>query len=205
MNIKKIGKIISLIFIIAGIILISGKREWFPDFYNPFFMGVMAFVSAFLVSSPRLFLKPNNPEQEKVLDSVQTGAILVLSLNALGALGLFQLYKLGFQYDRFIHFLNSFIFTIIFAKAYGQWFKASFEKSVILAMAIIFLVGAGWEIYEFVGDGLFKTEMAGIYGKFVTEDTFWDLIMNLLGIIVAAISLIVFRKKESLLFSNSRE
>ncbi len=202
---RKISKTIILLFIIAGIVLISGKREWFPDFYNPFFMGVMAFVSAFLIFFPRLVFKPNNLEQEKILDSVQTGAVLVLSLNALGALGLFQLYKLGFQYDRFIHFLNSFIFTIIFAKAYGQWFKASFEKSVILAMAIIFLVGVGWEIYEFVGDILFKTEMAGIYGKFVTEDTFWDLIINSLGIIVASISLIVFRKKESVLFSNSRE
>jgi len=33
-NIQKISKIIAIVFVIAGLILILGKQEWFPKFYR---------------------------------------------------------------------------------------------------------------------------------------------------------------------------
>lgn len=197
MNIKKISKIIAFIFVIAGLVLILGKRAWFPDFYNPMFMGVMAFVSAFLIFSSRLILRPGNPEQEKILDLIQISMVAGLSFGALGALGLFQLYKFGFQYDKLLHFLNPFVFTIAFAKSYEQWRKFSFKKSIILSIIIVFLIGVIWETYELVGDTLFKTKMLGLHGEFVTEDTIWDLTMNGFGIITAVAGLSIFRRKNS--------
>jgi len=33
-NIQKISKIIAIVFVIAGLVLILGKQEWFPEFYR---------------------------------------------------------------------------------------------------------------------------------------------------------------------------
>ena len=202
MNIKKISKIIAFIFIIVGLFLILGKRAWFPDFYNPIFMGVMALVAAFLIFSLRLILRPGNPEQEKILDLIQISLVAGLSFNALGALGLFQLYKFGFQYDKLLHFLNSFVFAIVFAKSYEQWRKVGFKKSIILSIIIIFLIGTIWELYELAGDTWFKTQMLGQYGEFVTEDTIWDLAMNFFGIITAAAGLSICRNNSRYCYFN---
>ena len=125
-----------------------------------------------------------------------------LSFNALGALGLFQLYKFGFQYDKLLHFLNPFVFTIVLAKSYERWRKFSFKKSIILSIIIIFLAGAIWETFEFVGDALFETKMLRLYGEFVTEDTIWDLAMNFFGIITAVAGLIFCRNNSQSCYFN---
>ena len=197
MNIKKISKIIAFIFVIAGLILILGKRAWFPNFYNPLYNGTMAFVSAFLILLPRLVFKPKDSEQEKMLNLIQVGALIVLSLSALGGLGFYQLYKYGFQYDKLVHFIASAIFTIVIVELYWPWHKVSFKKSVILSIIIIFVAGIAWELYEFSVDVLFKTEMLGIYGQYITEDTIWDIIMNCFGVIAAATGLGILKSHKS--------
>ena len=141
--------------------------------------------------------KPKDLEQKKILDLIQISMVAGLSLSTLGGLGLFKLYKFGFQYDKFLHFLNSFIFTIIIAKLYEQWRRFSFKKSIILSIIIIFFVGAIWEIYELVADTLFKTQMLGQYGEFITKDTIWDLAMNFFGIIIATSCLSILKNCKS--------
>ncbi|MDO8443282.1 MAG: DUF2238 domain-containing protein [bacterium] len=197
MNIKKISKIIALVFVIGGFVLILGKRAWFPDFYNPIYNGIMAFVSTFLIILPRLIFKPKDSEQEKILDLVQAGALIVLSLSALGGLGLFQLYKFGFQYDKLVHFVASAIFTIAAMKLCQQWYKMSFKKSIILSIIIIFLAGIAWELYEFLADVLFGTQMFGVYGQYIIKDTTWDIIMNCLGIVAAVAGLSIFKNRNT--------
>ena len=61
---KNFARIVSALFIIGGLVLLFGKSDWFPDFYNPVFMGSMGFISAFLVVSPRVFLEPKNEAEE---------------------------------------------------------------------------------------------------------------------------------------------
>jgi len=191
---KKIARIVSVLFVVGGLALLFGQRAWFPDFYNPIFMGLMGFVSAFLVCLPRLFLKPKNTEQEKVVDMIQAGITFGLVLGALGALGFFQLYEIGIQYDKIVHFLNSFIFTIVLTRSLQGWRNYDFKKSLSWSILIVFLGGIVWEGYELFGDTLFGTQMLGHYGEFITFDTNWDLIMNCLGIILGAVGLKIFKK-----------
>jgi len=192
---QKIGRIIAILFIVGGLILIIGKKIWFPEFYNPIFMGLMGFVSAFLVVSSRLFLKPKNQQQEKVLDMIQTGMVFGLVFSALGALGLFQLYKVGIQYDKILHFLNSFILTTIVIRSYEGWQGFGFEKSLSFSVMIVFSGGVVWEMYEFLGDTLIGTQMLGYYGQLATKDTIWDMIMNWSGIILAVTGVKILKKK----------
>ena len=192
---KKIAKIVSVLFIIGGSVLIFGKSDWFPEFYNPIFMGLMGFVSAFLVVSSRFFLKPKNQQQEKVLDMIQTGIVFGLVFSALGALGLFQLYKVGIQYDKILHFLNSFILTAIVIRSYEGWHGFGFEKSLSFSVMIVFSGGVVWEMYEFLGDTLIGTQMLGHYGQLAARDTIWDMIMNWSGIILAVTGMKILKKK----------
>lgn len=203
MNVKKISKIIALVFVIGGFVLILGKRAWFPDFYNPIYNGAMAFVSAFLIVLPRLIFKSKDLEQEKILNLIQASAFITLSLSALGGLGLFQLYKYGFQYDKLVHFVDSFIFTIVIINLFHQWHKMSFKKSIILSIIIVFLAGIAWELYEFLADVLFGTQTLGFYGQYIVEDTIWDIIINCLGIIAAVVGLSIFRKRVGISDQNN--
>jgi len=158
-------------------------------------MGSMSFISAFLIVSPRVFLEPKNQQQEKAVDMIQAGIVFALVIGALGTLGLYQLYKVNFQFDKFVHFANSFIFSIVIIRSCEGWRGFSFGRSIFLAVTIIFLGGIAWEIYEFLGDNLFGTQMLGHYGEFITHDTIWDLIMNGLGMISGVLSLYFFENK----------
>ncbi|MDP3015232.1 MAG: hypothetical protein Q8N28_02360 [bacterium] len=183
-NIQKISKITAVVFIIAGLILIFGKQEWFPDFYRPQFMGVMAFISAFLIVLPNLIFKfPDDPLKQKTLIFFQNVLIITLLLNGLGELGFYQLYKIGFEYDKLLHFIVPFISVMALSSFGFNWYGWSFRKSIILSVVLVIIGGFLWEFFEFFGDRFFKTEMFGYYGKFIIKDTVWDLIMNFFGIV----------------------
>ena len=203
---KKASKFIAAVFIIAGLILIFGKREWFPEFYRPQFMGIIAFVSALLIILPRFIFsarggsafsgKPSSEElnKQKSLNLLQAVLVVGLALNSLGALGLFQLYKIGFEYDKLIHFVVPFLSVIAFSRFGLDWYGWSFGKSIILAAVLVILGGFLWELFEFFGDRLFKTEMSGYYGKFIIKDTVWDLAMNFFGVIGGILSFVFIKK-----------
>lgn len=196
-NIQKISKIIAIVFVIAGLVLILGKQEWFPEFYRPQFMGVIALLSAFLIISPRFIFKPSSEElnKQKSLNLLQAVLVVGLVLNSLGALGLFQLYKIGLEYDKFVHFVVPFLFTMALSRFCFDWHKWSFKKSIILSAVLVILGGFLWELFEFFGDSLFKTQMLGYYRRFIVKDTVWDLIMNLFGVLGGVFASNIFVKK----------
>lgn len=189
---NKFVKFSIITFIIGGLILLFGKGEWFPEFYNPQFMGIMGLISAFLIVLPRLIFRQNQsyevkPRKIEALDFIQNSLAIVLLLNAAGALGLFQLYKVGFEYDKLLHFIVPAVsvFALVYFSFY--WYQVKFGKSLFLAIISVFLLGFVWELFELFGDRNFGTEMLGYYGEFVNKDTFWDLALNVLGIAAGAI------------------
>lgn len=192
MNIEKASKIVSVIFIIIGLVLVLGKRGWFPDFYNPVFMGAMALIDAFLIILPRLIFRPVNSDQKSVLNIIQAILVIALILNGLGTLGL---YKIILQYDLFVHFSNSLIFMIAAAELCHRWLGMNLKKSIILSLIIVFFSGIYLEMFEFSGDVFLKTQMRGYYGQSVAQDTIRDVIMNCFGIIAAALGLIISKKR----------
>ena len=167
---RKYSEIIASIFTLNGLVLFLGDRRWFPDFYNPKFMAMMAFISAFLIILPRLIYKAkDNHEKQRLLNLLEISLIIVLALGGLGGLGLFRLYDIGFAYDKFIHFLIPFIFTIVICRFGSQWYRWSFKKSVILGATLVFMGGIAWEIFEFVADTTIGTQMRGYYGEFIAK------------------------------------
>jgi len=96
----------------------------------------------------------------------------ILSLNASGDLGLYELYRYGFEYDKVIHFISPLIVTIAFTKILGL------RRAMLIVVAGVL----SWELYEFLADTFLKTHLFGVYRHQVFKDTVTDLIMNALGI-----------------------
>lgn len=169
-----------VVFIIIGIVLLLGKNSWFPEFYNPAYMGIFSFISALLLYySKRIFYKLSQVDSEK-LQSIIASALI---LNGFGSLGLFKLYTLGFEYDKLAHFIVPLIFTVNFAGILNKLRGLTFNQSLIAVSISIFLLGLLWEIFEFSSDILFGTETFGIYGKEMFRDTIQDILANALGIL----------------------
>ncbi|MEK7178164.1 MAG: hypothetical protein AAB721_00695 [Patescibacteria group bacterium] len=176
---KKFVNFSIIAFIIIGIVLLLGKDSWFPEFYNPVYMGVFSFISAFLLYySKRIFYGLNQNDSGN-LQSVIASALI---LNGFGSLGLYKLYTVGFEYDKLAHFIVPLIFIVNFVGVLNKSRGLTFNQSLIAVSVSIFLFGLFWEIFEFSSDILFGTETFGIYGKKIFSDTVQDILANVLGI-----------------------
>jgi hypothetical protein len=195
MSYKKFVNFTIFSFVLAGFILTFGNGEWFPDFYRPKFMGVLSFFCAALVTSiPKIF-KSNEPEKQESVIKLQAAIAVVILLNGLGALGLFKLHRIGFPYDKLLHFSNSFILLLSLNQFICQWKKIDFKKSLIRAGILVLISGFVWELLEFSSDEIFKTTAFGIDGNHLFEDTIKDIAFNIGGIITGVFVLLPKNKK----------
>jgi len=190
---EKIVSSAIVIYIISGLILLIGKRSWFPDFYNPEFMGALAIISALLIILPRLVFKSENPVRKNAVLDLQTTLAISLLVNGAGGLGLYQLYQYGFEYDKLMHFIVPFLLTISGSRFISLWYNIEIEKALFISAVLIVLGSLAWEIFEFLSDWYIGTQTLGFYGKEITKDTIVDVIINAIGIIAG--SIFILRKK----------
>lgn len=174
-------------FLFFGILFLIGKKSWFPDFYYTSFMAGTAFLSAFIIILPRLIFKTTDSQKKSVLAKIQLRLSYCLILNGLGGMGLFKLYKIGFQYDKLIHFLVPFILCLTIVDFLNNWFGVEPEKIIYLTALLIIVLGVTWEFFEYATDAVFGSKTFGLYGLDITTDTLWDNIFNFLGIITAVL------------------
>ena len=88
---------------------------------------------------------------------------LSLLLNSFGTLGLYQLYRYGFEYDKFAHFLVSMLLAFILSEIICEWKKLPKSQVIIPVIIIVFAAGIAWEGIEFSSDLLFETQEWGVY------------------------------------------
>lgn len=194
----KNGKLINaicILFAIAGAILILGKTEWFPDFYNPDFMGGAAFLTVILILLPVVIFRTNNTKKKDARRNLQIKIAIALIFNAFGALGLFKLYEVGFEYDKFVHFLVAFILSGEVCHFFRVWYGWNRKKAMAISAAIILISGIGWEPVEFLLDIIFGTQTFGLFGKEVLRDTLADIFCSFLGVFLG-LAVTFLKKKE---------
>ncbi len=157
-------------FVVAGLVLLLTPHAWWPSFYDLPYMGIAALVCAVLIwRAPSQFKTP---------------LAIILLLNASGDLGLYELYRYGFQYDKVIHFVSALIATLTLGRALG------IRRSVLIVIA----AGFAWELFEFLMDHYFKTRLFGVYRLFIWQDTIMDLVFNTIGVSVA-VAIALFPKE----------
>lgn len=172
---------------VIGLILLLLPENWFPNFYSPVFMGVIALVSPVLIYLPKFFLKRSTPQKRSLILEMRSVVAFSLIVNFAGELGLFQLYRYGFEYDKFAHFIVSMLFAFILSKSLREWEHLPLQKIIWLTLGIVFSFGILWEVFEATSDFLFKTQEWGVYGKYLALDTYRDIGFNTLGALAGII------------------
>ena len=180
-------KFSSLLLVVIGLILLLLPEDWFPNFYSPVFMGVIALVSPILIYLPKFFLKRSTPQKRSLILQMRSVIAFSLIVNFAGELGLFQLYRYGFEYDKFAHFIVSMLFAFILSESLREWEHLPLQKIIWLTLVTVFSFGILWEVFEATSDFLFKTQEWGVYGKYLALDTYRDIGFNTLGALAGVI------------------
>ena len=170
-------------FIAAGLALLLFPKEWFPSFYQPVFMGSVALASPILAYLPKISVKADTPEKKRTVMKIRALIMASLTIGGLGELGLYQLYRMGFEYDKLAHFTVSMFLTSVYAESLMAWKHHSFRKLPWSVALTVFGAGILWETLEATSDTILGTEVWGIYGRAIARDTLWDIFFNTFGIL----------------------
>ena len=181
----------------AGIILLVFPVSWFPSFYDVRYMGFAGLAYAVLITFlPRLLRVPENEtdaaRKNHAADLFQFGLAFAFICNASGDLGLYQLYKVGFEFDKFLHFIVPIVSVVIISIILNQRWGISKSYSIAAAFGFVVLCSVGWEVYEYATDLILKTHISGVYGLDISTDTKFDLIYNASGSVLGALGGIFF-------------
>jgi hypothetical protein len=185
---------------ISGIVLLTFPADWFPSFYDVRFFGWAALLDvAIILFLPRMALvKENDIDAERKNSGAslfQLFATIMLLNNAAGDLGLYQLYKIGFEFDKLLHFGNSLLCVAVVPIILNKRFEMNFARAVIISFFAVVIGGLIWEAYEYGVDLIWETHIAGIYGLNVKDDTIRDLIFNAAGAVIGALTISAIKLK----------
>ncbi len=191
---KRFAHISTIILFLAGVILLSFDIKWFPSFYDVRYMGVASLVGAgLIVIIPKLLrVNPSHPQAEKknqAADLFQFSLSFALMNNALGDLGLYELYRLGFEYDKLVHFVTPLMLTIVLHQFFQKRFDFYHRHALLITFALVVGGALLWELYEYLADYFLETHLYGVFGTDIVRDTILDLTCGTLGALTGIIIL----------------
>lgn len=170
-----------LFLAIVSLMLLTGKREWWPGFYSPYLFGFAFLLSALMIRISSFAFRPLPGQDRAEAVFLRFVIAFSLTLNALGELYLYQLYRFGLQFDKLVHFSVAFLFVIAIANYDQAHYGFDSRKALREAVMIVLLCSILWEIAEYLSDALFNTKEFGMYGQNKFYDTLFDLIADLSG------------------------
>jgi hypothetical protein len=174
----------SVCFLLLGsLVLFFGNRNWWPGYYAPSYFSITFFSSAVIIILPKILFRAKDRCKKDSVILFQSVLSIALMLNATGELGLYQLYKYGFQYDKVIHLTSSLLFVLALTSIIELWNNSTLKKALRLTIILVLLGSILWEFFEFFSDLIFKTSEFGIYGKYKLSDTIFDVIFDMIGIV----------------------
>lgn len=185
---------------LAGVCLLILPAQVFPSFYDIRYMGIASLLGALTIYGLPRFLQvkestPNATQKNKAVDLFQLLLAFIIFSNALGDLGLYQLYKVGFEFDKFIHFLNPFLVALLLPTILQERFEIRKSYSIALACFVVCIGGVAWELFEYAADQILETHIYGVYGSDISHDTKFDIVFDLMGGLVGIIVYNFFSKR----------
>ena len=183
---KFLVKFSLLTLVLAGIILLLSPTSWFPLFYDVRYMGISSLVGAFAIYFLPKFLRVSAEtkgaeQKNQAVDLLQFLLTCIILGNALGDLGLYQLYKFGIEFDKILHFLIPLSIVLFFPIFLQKRFGIQKSKALLLSICLTLFGGLIWEVFEYLCDALFQTHIYGVYGMNINTDTKVDLLFDILG------------------------
>ena len=180
-------KIVAVLFTLEALLIFMGRSEFISGVYNTYVVASVMLIGTIILLAPTYLFQSTDENKQKVVYNFQRIIASGLLLEAAGRLGLFQLYKVGFQYDKMIHFLVP--AGLVFGIAYLAhiYFNQGIYTSILTGVGMVLIAGIVWEGFEQAADFFFQANTSGINGHFTYIDTVYDLITNTLGITAGAL------------------
>lgn len=176
-------------FLIAlFVVLTFSPLSWFPSFYDTRYMGLISLAGIAMVYWIYwAFVVPptdRNAEQKNAaVHRTQYLLTLFIFVSVIGDLGLYQLYRVGFQYDKVLHFAIPFVTMVLLPSLVMVRFDLTLRRAVWYVFVGLLLTGVVWEVYELTVDFLFGTSLSGMYRTAITWDTQVDVMCVAAGTI----------------------
>lgn len=188
----------SWFLLIVGAALMVLPLQWFPSFYDARYTGAASLIGAFAIQFvPKLLGAPHDARKESAVREFQFLITLFIMANAAGELGLFYLFKNGFQYDKLLHFSISFVSVWRIPVLLEKRYDVRPKRALGIVLASVILAGILWEVYEFIADAVWHTRLDGVFGTSIRSNTIADLTTNGIGAISGAfVALYRLRKVE---------
>ncbi len=174
-----------------------------------FVAGVLFFVNgdiangigsllAFFISLLPLWIEENFRFKLPWEIELFVATVLVAHIILGEGLGLYHKFP---YYDKILHLSNSIgIAIFVFMAGYALYFASRPNLSITFAIITVFLctlgIGALWEIIEYIGDRIFGFHSQGSPIDPPLVDTMKDLIYDMLGGALGAVSTAIFIKRE---------
>lgn len=202
------SQLIVFSLLIAGFVLLALPVSAFPSFYDVRYMGTAAVLGAFIIAGVPRFFRVSSQElraQEKnrAADIFQFWLAFAIATNALGDLGLYQLYRIGIEFDKMVHFGISLIAIIMIPAILGLRFEIRKSRSFAAAIMITLIVSVGWEAYEYAMDRVWLTRLSGVNGFDISRDTKFDIVFDVLGVMIGTAAS-MWRSRYSIALRNVR-
>ncbi len=150
------------------------------------------FIVPILLILPRLFYKFNSQLKNQVtkdwLKYVELICFFIVALNAPGSL---WLHKMGFQYDRFLHFFIAF-FSLMILFLFLLPYRGDLKGKNNIIIITVFVLGVFvflWEYLQYFIDESFGTKLFFDVNQTEKMDFIEDVIFGFLGLCAGAASL----------------
>lgn len=174
---------------LSGIIVLVLPKQIFPSFYDVRYMGLSAIVGASVILFLPKFLrvspqKTNAKQKNHGAELFQLFLFIAVVSNAVGDLGLYELYRFGFQFDKLIHFTTTLLAVYVLSQVLEERFALAFARARIYTCCIVVGSIVGWEFYEYIVDQLWFTHLYGVFGSDTFKDTKLDITFGLVGLVI---------------------
>ncbi|MDD3621050.1 MAG: hypothetical protein PHQ81_01425 [Methanofollis sp.] len=152
-------------------------------YIGDFFLAIVGFFGFFLTTVPHIVSRRTD-----ICMPWEVNLLIALSLYLHVAGHISEYYDLfAPYYDKIAHFVSSITVSVLgFAMVLivDRYSGLRLTRPMIVFFIVIFTMalGAFWEIYEFVFDNLFGTQL-----QHGLEDTMYDLIFDLVGAVIIAV------------------
>ena len=177
--------------------------SWFPKFYDVRYSGWSMIIGALIIYFLPSFLRvpadlPDAAKKNRAADLLQFLIALAIIADALGALGLYELYQFGLPYSYTLHIVIPLISVILLTIVINSRFEIRLPYAVLIAFFAVLMAGIGWEIFENLSDHFLNTHLTGPDQSTAYNTTRLNLIQDttgaFLGSIIATLKL---RKKNN--------
>ncbi len=176
-------------FLIAlFVVLTFSPLSWFPSFYDTRYMGLISLAGiamvywlywAFAVEETEIHADAKNAAVHRA----QYLLTLFIFVSVIGDLGLYQLYRVGFQYDKVLHFAIPFVTMVVLPLLMMVRFDLTLRRATWYTFGGLLVTGVVWEVYELTVDLFFGTSLSGMYRTVIAWDTQVDVMCVAAGTI----------------------